>query len=772
MSRIKRMTLLLAGIAGATAVGPAFAQSAIEEIRVTAERREADIQDVPLAVSAYSQEQLEKLQITEGRDLQRYVPSLNMFNNITHPSNLSLSLRGGLQQDASLVVAESPVGIYVDDVYVGRLNGNNVRLSDIERVEVLRGPQGTLYGRNTGYGAIKYVSRTPGEDAWFDATLGAGNEEQLVARASVGGPLGGDGFAGSLAAQWTEKDGEWYNLAENDDRGNEENSAVRGKLRYTGIDRLDAILTVSYAKAENDSLQLMKGITPDVPSDRQFTTDDLVFIEGLDENGDPVFSPNGEYNVNTNYQQLAPAPLGDRPKAETEQTLIALSLAYDISDSLTFKSVTGYVGTDDLWHTDFGGNSAAQATFTGSSDTDSDQITQEFQLLGQAFGERMNYILGAFYMNEDSQQLFGWHFVSPLSQSLIDVETDSYALFGQADYSVTERLKVTAGLRWTKDEKDFQFDFERFAGNFFDLLTCTPPFVCSDAPGFFPAVQTTIDGDTLGDSDWEEWTPKIGVDYQLEDVLGANSLLLYAQAAKGYKGGGYSAIALASTDPVGVYDPEINWTYEGGIKADWFGSRLRTNIVYFFSDIEDIQQNSTANAAGGAFEFPVDNVADAEIQGVEFEFSAVPIDGLNLFMSGAWLDGKYKNLKPGSAADNALEDYGVEAQTPQTPDYQVSIGFDYTFDFPGELIGDFSFGADYYEIDDYVTAATNDFYNSGWDIWNAFVSAEIGDNWEAKLTGKNLADDFIITSGSRGLGGFIALYPREYLFTLTYRYGK
>ena len=115
------------------------------------------MQDVPLAVSAYGMDQLRNFQIDQAQDLQRYVPSLNMFNNVTSPTNLSPSLRGGLQQDASLVTAESPFGIYVDDIYVGRLNGNNVRLSDIERVEVLRGPQGTLYGRNTGYGAIKFI---------------------------------------------------------------------------------------------------------------------------------------------------------------------------------------------------------------------------------------------------------------------------------------------------------------------------------------------------------------------------------------------------------------------------------------------------------------------------------------------------------------------------------------------------------------------------------------------------------------------------------------
>jgi iron complex outermembrane receptor protein len=179
----------------------------LEEVVVTAERREASLQSVPIAVSAITTERLEKLQITEARDLQRYVPSLKMSNNITSPTNLSPSLRGSLQQDASLVVAESPFGIYVDDVYIGRLNGNNVTLADIERVEVLRGPQGTLYGRNTLAGALKFMTRVPGDESWLNAKVGGGNYSQYLASVSLGGPIAGN-WSGSFAGQINNKDGQ------------------------------------------------------------------------------------------------------------------------------------------------------------------------------------------------------------------------------------------------------------------------------------------------------------------------------------------------------------------------------------------------------------------------------------------------------------------------------------------------------------------------------------------------------------------------------------
>jgi iron complex outermembrane receptor protein len=761
MTIISRIFVALVALSVTPIFTVAFAQSpessrGLEELIVTAERREENLQVVPLAVSAFNSDQLRDFQIDEARDLQLYVPSLNMFNNVTSPTNLSPSLRGGLQQDASLVTAESPFGIYVDGVYVGRLNGNNVRLSDIERIEVLRGPQGTLYGRNTGYGAIKFISRTPGEDLWFDATVGAGNYDQLLFSASVGGPLG-DSWAGSFSAQYDEKEGEYRNVAQNQDVDNQENMAVRGKLRFMGLDKFDAVLSVSYSDAENDSGNLVKGTTPGVAG--RFTTDDLVF-------------PNGEWNTNTLWSttqtppssSFQPAPLVDKPTGDTEQTIVGLTLSYDITDNLTVKSITGYVGLDDYFHTDFSGNTADPTEAfgaLGAADIDADQWSQEFQLLGEAFNDNLSYIVGLFYLNEEADQQFGWNLPNlagiplpggvPLSQSLIETEVDSIAVFGEATYSLAN-WRFTAGLRWTEDDKEFDINYQNPPGS--GPQPCLPPNVnCSF------------------ENDYDEWTPRLVVDYTLADAGVIDSMMFYAQYAEGFKSGGYSAIALFSTAPVGAYFPETNKTYEGGIKAEWFSNTLRTNLAYFFSEIDDIQQNSTANVPAGGFEFPVENVGDAEIQGLEFEITWAPLQGVNIFANGtAFGDAKYTRLEPGSAGANAEAAFG-SATPPQVPDYAFNVGFDYTYDFRGNFLGlgAVTLGSDYYETDDYYTAATNEFYNSGWDIWNAFISAQLFENWELRFEGKNLADDFIVVSGSRALGGFVSLPPREFLFTVNYR---
>ncbi|MEO7386502.1 MAG: TonB-dependent receptor plug domain-containing protein, partial [Gammaproteobacteria bacterium] len=332
-----RVRALSAGLVALVlpALAPAQDATGIPEIIVTTERREASLQTVPVAVSALDATMLQDRQITEYQDLQSFVPSLKMTNNITSPTNLSPSLRGSLQQDASLIVAESPFGIYVDDVYVARLNGNNITLNDIERVEVLRGPQGTLYGRNTLAGAIKFVSRTPGEDTWLNATAGYGNYDQYLINASGGGPIGG-GFAGSIAGQYNSKDGEFNNSVTGQDTDHQRNAAFRAKLRYMAFENADIVFSLAYSDSKNDSLQLIPATTPEVANNAQFESDDLV----------PTL---GEYTVGTpTFADPAPPPITADPEADTQQTLASLNMSYDFG-TFTLRSITAYVDTQDFF---------------------------------------------------------------------------------------------------------------------------------------------------------------------------------------------------------------------------------------------------------------------------------------------------------------------------------------------------------------------------------------------------------------------------------------
>jgi iron complex outermembrane recepter protein len=751
MKHTLMVTILLAAAAapqGAMSAEPGAAPGAgagatggLEEVVVTAERREASLQTVPIAVSALSAETIENRQIRACEDLQRFVPSLKMTKNVTSPTNVSPSLRGSTQQDASLVVAESPFGIYVDDIYVGRLNGNNVSLSDIERVEVLRGPQGTLYGRNTLAGALKFQTRTPGDTAWFDAQVGAGNFDQYLASFSAGGPLS-DRWAASFSGQVNNKDGQYYNVATRQDFGREHNVAARAKLRYMGDGIFGAVLSVSHADASNDATAQVPGLTPADPlARRQFESDDVV----------PAF---GFYTTSTPLLTGMPAPIALQPEGTTQQTIAGLNLSWQLGGA-TLRSITGYVRLEDGFTADFSGRGWL---FAGSKAA-SDQYTEELQLQGSAFAERLNYIVGVYFLNETADQDFGWGidlfgFLAgtpsgriPVSTSSMQIETDSVAVFGQADYALTEALKLTAGARWVEDRKTFDFAFQSLLG-----------------PGI-PRENIALR------NSYSEVTPKLSLDYTIAPRGAVDSMLTYVSAARGFKSGGYNGINIFDASIARTaYFPETNWTYEVGLKSELLGRRLRINAAAFHETVDDLTLNATT-IINGQPSFPVQNAGEATIRGLELDITAAATDRLTLFLNAAFLDGKYGQLDPTSNPATAPARFGISAAIPpQLPDYTVAAGFDYGVDVPlGSRGGRLSVGADVFLSAEYPVGADNDQIISAYTRINGFVALGIGENWEVRVSGQNLADAETRYSGSRGLGGFINLPPREWLLSARYR---
>ena len=724
--------------------GPALAQknpaastgNVLEEVVVTAERREASLQTVPIPVTALTKEAIENHQITEAKDLQRFAPSLRMSNNITSPTNLSPSLRGSLQQDASLVVAESPFGIYVDDVYIGRLNGNNVTLADIERVEVLRGPQGTLYGRNTLSGAIKFMTRVPGKNSdWLTAKLGVGNWNQYIANVSAGGMLS-DSWAGSFAAQINNKDKQYKNLATSAEQGLEQNAAARIKLHYVGGENFDALLSAAYSDSKNDANQLLPGTTPGVASNRQYTSDDVVLRYGFNT----LTSANIPHN---------PPIIGSLPRGTTRQTILSANLSYKF-DSFTLRSITAFVNTDDFFSTDFGGDGQV----LGASNPMSDQYTQEFQIQGTGFDDRLNYLAGVYYLNEKGSQDFGWNITrvffnaGPVSTSQMKAQTQSASAFGQFDYKLTSALKMTAGVRWVSDTKTFHEAWQRQ----------------------FPFLEPNSNVDLK--NKYTEVTPKFGMDYTV-DAQAVDSMLLYFSAARGFKSGGYNGINITDNKIAkSSYAPESNWTYELGMKIDMLDRKLRINADAFVAKIKDLALNATViDPVTRIASFPVQNAGKATVKGIEVESTFLPTENLSLFMNLSLLNGKYDSLNPTAAPAQALALYGVKGEPPQLPKYTYTVGFDYgrNTQIAGRD-GRFKFGADWYRTADYVTAATNDFVVTAYNRFNGYVGADVGDNWDVRLTARNLNNDHKVYVGSRGfLGGYLVLPPREIMFSVTYK---
>lgn len=740
--------LLLACIglgAGSTAV-IAAESSAIPEVIVTAQRRAENLQTVPVAVSAFNAEMLEARQVLDTQGLQAIVPSMKLTNNVASVTVLQPALRGSLQQDASVITAEAPFGIYVDDVYIGRLNGNNMTLNDIERVEVLRGPQGTLYGRNTLAGALKFQTRTPTLDnTWLDVGAGVGNYDQAMLKLSAGGPLSG-GWAGSIATLYSEKEGQFKNVLTGEDSDSQRNRAVRAKLHYDASDIFDLVLSGSFIQTKHNSLQLIHATTPGVDDVHQFSSNDLV----------PTY---GYYRVSTPINPAAmPPPRTSSPEGDTKQAIASINASYDFG-AFQLRSITGYVKTKDFWNTDFSGRGGIH----GASWADVDQWTEELHLSGKALDNRMNYLLGLYYLNERGDQELGWALgaMGPAaSNGQMRTKTDSYAVFGQLDYLITDALKATAGIRWAKDDKEFSYAFR----------------------GYFPPATPLSDLVRLKD-DWSEVTPRFGLDYSFDPFWKIDSLMAYASVSKGYKAGGYNGINIMNANDAKLsYDPETNWTYEGGFKMDALDRRVRLNMAYFWADIDDLTAQATAGLA-----FPVANVGDAEVHGVELDLTVVPVDGLSVYWNAVFQHGAYGSIDAAAAPSQATYKYQVHPRVPQVPSHAYTVGFDY--DLPvniGKLDSSFRLGMDWFRTASYITSATNDFRASRYDRLNGYLGMDINRHWSVRLDVKNIRNSKDITSGSRGtavtrrpdgtisapgggLGGFIIMPPREWMLQVNYR---
>ncbi|MFK7957134.1 MAG: TonB-dependent receptor [Lysobacterales bacterium] len=693
----------------------------LEEIVVTAQRREQFIQSTPVAVTAISESQIADLQINTTQDVAKAVPNLQLIPVTANPSTFQVGLRGGSEQTGGLIVSEPVVGIYVDDVYRARLQGANAQLTDVERIEVLRGPQGTLYGRNSFSGAIKVVTRTPSaDDSWMNFSVGGGSFDETFIRGSVGGGLSEE-LGASIAFLYRDQSDGWiFNRAQGRDIGAEENLALRAKLAWSN-DQWRVVGSIDYGDDSNDGyIPTLISYTDGSPgagfADRR-STSQTTTIPGFDEyvNQTPIDS-----------------------RGETEQWGVSLDISRDF-DTMTFRSITSYRDLDDLFRWDLtGGFQVGPDTFLPGfdrqSDATADQFTQEFQLQGSAMDGQMDWIAGLYYFTESGQQVFtdgGIFFTAvtgspfiPLPAFRQNIDSDSIALFTQATYDLSDQLSITGGLRFTQDNKKFE--------------------ALIDSP-----VNLAVNLD----EDFDAWTPKLGLEYTFSD-----DLFGYVSVSRGFKAGGFNGL---TRDPAVLnvpYDPQFSWSYEAGIKADWFDGLLRTNATVFLNQLEDLQQ--VASAQGGAF--PVQNVGDADITGLELEISAAPMEGLNLFANIGLMDDDYGSLRAGAAAATS-----GAVGLPLVADWTAQIGAMY--ETPISEKWWLRVGADYRAIDDYFVNVQNNLEIDGYGRLDAFVAFRSSDEkWELALQGRNLTDDASYVSGAL-IDALTMLRPRTYSVTLSYR---
>jgi iron complex outermembrane receptor protein len=715
-------------LAAATAT-PVLAEEAtggLEEITVTAQRRSERLQETPVSVSALSADMLEAQGIDSLQSVGKSVPNLVMQPISANPSAMQVSLRGGVEQTGGLIVSEPAVALYVDDVYRARLQGSNMQLADIERIEVLRGPQGTLYGRNSFSGAVKIVTRTPSKDnSWFDLGLGAGSFATKQASITAGGGLT-DTLGASFSAMFREQsEGYVWNPAQNRNIGAEKNSVLRGKLAYrSGPWSVD--FSASYSNDSNDGWipLAVSFVPPSVPRSASagLSSDQAVPRVGTDP-----------------YVTVYPQP----SKGETTTNTATLDITHDFGN-VKVRSITGWVKLEDFFRFDLAGGivSAPGVYTTGfdrKSDSNAKEVTEELQVLGTAANDRVNWIVGGYYFKETADQKITdnlpMYFLFNLDPTLLDADTKSYAAYGQASWKFTDALTATVGLRYTRDSKQF---------------------VGSIQTGFgAPNPRTTVTNDRT----FTKTTPKIGLDWKISDDLFA-----YASASKGFKAGGYNGLAVFNATAFrAVYEPQEVKAYEVGLKSEWFGRKLRANFAAFWNDITALQQ--TGAVGGGSF--AVQNVGDASVKGFEAELTWLPVEGLTVYANLGLSDQKYTSRPPTS---RALQ-YGAK-DLPVLPSMTDQLGF--TYEVPVSSSLKFKLGADMYGSSSYYTEIQNILKIEGYQRYDAFIGLGSADGkWDVTLAGKNLSDELTFVSGvidllNTNTQSLSALRPREYALSFKY----
>jgi len=738
----------------------------IENIMVTARRVEEPLQKVPVAITAFTTKDIENKDITNIQQLALATPNLWMEKNTSSSSGSRAAIRG-IGEDESMFTSDTPVGIYIDDVYIPRQTGAQFDLYEVERLEVLRGPQGTLYGRNTSAGAIKLVSKQPTREFALNLVAAVGNFDRFDFRGLVSVPVV-DWFSFQVAAMTRNHSGYDENLYNGDFVNDQDIWGVRTSLRFMPSDQVD-ILVVGDVLRERSTPGFPLGFVPQAP-----------FINGFGV-GEPDFNYqlDGDTDAHTLLSDLT-EPLND-----LDQSGIYGTVDWQASEKFTLKSVTSWRKMENLFLVDGDGQVGNQflpgiipdflPLFHIFQDQQQDQFSQEFQFLGH-ISNSIDYVAGIYYFTEENQQFTENAVLSPIGTNRYTdsaLDTKSYAGYASFDFQLRDNLTLTAGGRWTEDTKDF--DITAYYPDGTQMIACVAPdgtIVSSRTPCGPDAPPGSVDTPVeshLKES-WSRFTPRLALSWNARD-----NVLAYFDISTGFKSGAFDGRANEGSTilPLQPIPPEDIRSYEIGMKADFFRNTWRLNVAAFLTDYNDLQGTGT-DPNGNFIRF---SLGDVETSGAEIETIVVPVDGLQLTGNLALLDTKFTKQNFDQSVDCAPYGTGdIDLQLKYSPKTSYRIGALYTT--PNKVAGGaFSFGANYnYKSQHYLGFCNADAQSQkAYGLVDAIIAYDTGNGrWRFQLTGQNLTDeDYIIgvfaIPGLRIVSGYIGP-PLTYALTAKYRF--
>lgn len=667
--------------------------TAISEVVVTAQKRSEAMQDVPISVMAYSAQEIARVNANTLQDLERSTPNLT-FGGTGRATGAIIGIRG-ISDFSRNIGIDARAAIYVDGVYVGRSYGADQDLLGVERVEVLRGPQGTLFGKDTEAGAISIVMRKPASEFGVEAVADLGNFNHRKLSARIDLPVN-DRIAASLALSSTQRDGYLTNVANGQDINNIDRVAGRFALRVQATDDLELNFAVDGLKDKSRS----------------------TIGEDLDPKG---VAP-------TPYTIASEADVGEQRKFWGASLTADWSLGdYTVTSISAYRKLSYSTLDDEDYLAVFIARSRDEERST--------QFSQEIRIASPKT-ERYDWVVGGYFLDQrvrtDRNATGSAAFCGAIGGCAApdangevfvtipgEVTTRSIALFANGNLRFGEGWELTAGARLTNERKEIDYS-------------------SVDTIGLFQNVSHARDSreDT-------EFSPKIGVNYHLNDKV-----MFYATAARAFKGGGWNADFLPNLDRF-AYQPEYATAFEAGVKSMWFENRLRANAAAFHTKFTDYQVFQFL-PAGNTTIVSLTNAGEAITKGFEVELAAVPIRGLNLSASAAYTDAYYARFENAgglgiSYTGNQL--FGsAKWKGFVSAEYKVPLGA------YGDLVayGDYSFTSRYYN------GASNgpEFTVPGYEVFNGQLGfvADSG-RWEVFLWGKNLADDVHLTSRTKAFLG-------------------
>jgi iron complex outermembrane receptor protein len=712
----QRKTFVSVLLASAVAL-PAFAQEAapaaapasggIEEIEITARKVSENLQETPLSVSAINAEGLENLGIQDTRDITALAPNAYFTQTPGSAANLALAIRG-VGGAEPLLTREQGVAIYMDGAYIARVTGAIMDLVDIERVEILRGPQGTLYGRNATGGAVNFISRRPSEEFEFTGRIGTGSFSRLEAMARINTGELLEGMGATFAYLHRQKDGYINNRLsdDNSDPSSQNTDAFRFALGWDVTENFRADYSFDYEdlSGEDPAFQLFAtaGFPGSITSQLDVSSkrlDNLSLDQpGLSEHLIRAHNLTLEYDFGA-FQLKSITTYRDWENNEfaTELDGNQISLVGTLVYNATILPFDP-LGLPFAFSCPEGANvfvpfdtclvaATTGQLFAADNRRTQDQWTQELQITGSV-GDSFDYVGGFYYFTEDYSEFNRQQFLIPLGFAVAqlmtpfdyDGDAKAWALYANGTYTLPaldERLSITAGVRYSKDEKSFEKRNR----------TCTNP---SLLPPCDTSVVTSLtsNSDTWDNVDWEV-TLKFAA---------TESINTYARVATAYKSGGFNLrTSLPTIDP---FAEEKLRQYEIGAKTRWWDDRIQLNVAAFYSDYEDIQTDIFRAGPTGATSTTV-NGGQAEIPGVELELIAEPIEGVRLNMNYGWIHPEYKEYEvvdnngttvtcsgipgsippPGCLPDPTVDDFVVDlkdqAEFGYRPEDTLSAGVEY-----------------------------------------------------------------------------------------------